>query len=285
MGLQDNRFLGKEETASIFYHDIFDYPLNVKEIIKWRVGKKKLFIFKTTKEILNKDGYYFLKGRENILYKKALRKRASKGKIEIAKKSAFILSKFSTIEGVFVTGALAMGNAEENADIDLMIITKKNLLWTTRLLVYLILKIINLAVRKPEDINQKNKLCLNIWLDESSLIWSKKDRNIYTAHEIVQVVSLVNKNNIYEKFISKNNWVLDYWPNAVRVNNELRITNYAKNPLYIILNLLFSIFEKISYRVQYKYMKRRITREVVTLHKAIFHPRSWGEVVLQKLSS
>ncbi|MCX6705887.1 MAG: hypothetical protein NTV24_02160 [Candidatus Woesebacteria bacterium] len=111
MGLQDNEFLGKSEAASILYHDIFDYPLNAKEIIKWGVGKKGLSLFKKTKEILNKDGLYFLKGKENLLYKRALKERISKRKIEIAKKNASILAKFPTIKGVFITGALAMNNA------------------------------------------------------------------------------------------------------------------------------------------------------------------------------
>jgi len=284
MGLPDNEFLGKSETLSILYHDIFDYPLNAKEIIKWRVGKRGLPLFKKTQEILNKDGLYFLKGRENLLYKKTLRERISSRKIKIAKKNASLLAKIPTIKGVFITGALAMKNAEEESDIDLMILTKRNCLWTTRLATYVVLRIMNYAVRKPNDENQKNKLCLNIWLDESALSWDKKDRNIYSAHEITQASPIVDKENIYQRFLQKNRWILDYWPDAVRVNNELQIMNYAKNPLYVILNSLFLMIEKLAFKLQYLYMKPKITREIVTLHKAIFHPRNWGEAVLRKLS-
>lgn len=277
MGLQDNEFLGKSEVASILYHDIFDYPLNAKEIIKWRVGKKGLTLFKKTREILNKNGLYFLKGRENLLYKKTLRERASNRKIEIAKKNTSLLAKFPTVKGVFITGALAMNNAKEESDIDLMILTKRNWLWTTRLITYLVLRIMNYGVRKPGDINQKDKLCLNIWLDESALSWDKKDRNIYSAHEIAQVVPIVDKENIYQRFLQKNRWILDYWPNSVRIEatKDKIKGNVKKN------NLL----EKISFWIQHKYMAKRITREKIGLHKAIFHPTSWGKVVLEKLSS
>ncbi len=277
MGLSDNEFLGKSETASILYHDIFDYPLNAKEIIKWRVGKRGLSLFKKTQEVINKDGLYFLKGKENLLYKKALRERASDRKIEIAKKNASALAKLPTIKGVFITGALAMNNAEEESDIDLMIITKKNHLWLTRLFAYLVLRVINSAVRKPNDKNQKDKLCLNIWLDESALSWGKKDRNIYSAHEIAQVNPIVDKENIYQRFLQKNKWILDYWPNSVRIEDiKDKIKGNVK-----INNLL----ERICFWIQYKYMAKRITREKIGLHKAIFHPRNWGEVVLRKLST
>ena len=277
MGLSDNEFLGKSETASILYHDIFDYPLNAKEIIKWRVGKRGLSLFKKTQEVINKDGLYFLKGKENLLYKKALRERASDRKIEIAKKNASALAKLPTIKGVFITGALAMNNAEEESDIDLMIITKKNHLWLTRLFAYLVLRVINSAVRKPNDKNQKDKLCLNIWLDESALSWGKKDRNIYSAHEIAQVNPIVDKENIYQRFLQKNKWILDYWPNSVRIEDTKdKIKGNVK-----INNLL----ERISFWIQYRYMKRKITREKIDLHKAIFHPKDWGKEINELLSA
>lgn len=277
MGPSDNEFLGGSETASILYHDIFDYPLGAKEIIKWRVGKKGLTLFKKTREILNIDGLYFLKGRENLLYKKTLRERASDRKIEIAKKNASALAKLPTIKGVFITGALAMNNAEEESDIDLMIITKKNHLWLARLFAYLVLRVINSAVRKPNDENQKDKLCLNIWLDESALSWGKKDRNIYSAHEIAQINPIINKENIYQRFLQKNRWILDYWPNSVRIED---IKDKNKKNVNTI-----SLFERVAFWVQYKYMKKRITKEKIGLHRAIFHPRNWGEVVLRKLST
>jgi len=282
MGFQNSAFLGEEETASIYYHDIFDYALDAKEIIKWRVGEKGLALFTKTKEILNKDGFYFLKNKENLLYKKTLRERISNRKLEIVKKNASVLNKIPTVLGIFVTGALAMNNAEEESDVDLMIITNRNSLWLTRLLVYLILKVINSSVRKPGEIYQKDKLCLNIWLDESALSWNLQDRNIYSAHEIAQIKSIVDKGDIYQRFLQKNIWILDYWPNSVKIENiKHKTKNYSKNKY----SNKGCLFERFCFWIQYKYMEKRITREKISLHKAIFHPKNWGEAVLKKLSS
>lgn len=277
MVLPDNKFLDRSETASISYHDIFDYPLNAKEIIIWSVGEKGLSLFKNPKEVASKDGLYFLIGRENLLYKRALRERISGRKVEIAKKSAAILSWLPNIKGVFITGALAMNNAQEEGDVDLMIITKKNRLWTTRLLTYLTLKLMNFNVRNPNGGCQKDKLCLNIWLEESALSWNKNDRNIYSAHEIAQIIPLIDKENSYQRFLQKNMWILDYWPNAVHIGPIAKSgPRIDKNP---------SIVEKLAFKLQYLYMKPKITREVVTLHKAIFHPRDWGKEINELLSA
>jgi len=284
--LQDNEFLGTSETASILYHDIFDYPLNVKEIIRWRVGKKGLSLFKKTKEVLNKDGLYCLKDKESFLYKRTLRERISNRKTEIAKKNASLLAKLPTVKGVFITGALAMNNAKEESDIDLMIITKRNRLWLTRLTSYLVLRMMNYAVRKPNDKDQKDKLCLNIWLDESALSWGKKDRNIYSAHEIAQVVPIVDKENVHQRFLQKNRWILDYWPSAVRLSSmQYVVRSMQKSILHSTFYVLLSWFNKLAFKLQYLYMKPKITREVVTLHKAIFHPRNWGKEINELLSA
>ena len=288
MGLSDNEFLGTSETASILYHDIFDYPLNAKEIIKWRVGNKVKSISSIT-GITGKNGYFFVKGHEGLIYKRVLRKRISNRKIEIAKKNTSLLAKFPTIKGVFITGALAMNNAKEKSDIDLMIIAKTNSLWLTRLVILVILVILCVPFRRAGRKDEKDKLCINIWLDESALSWDKKDRNIYSAHEIAQVNPIVDKENIYQRFLDKNRWILDYWPSAVKLPQDTGILGYKdtrkKFSVSQYLNILVSFLDMLAFKLQYLYMRPKITREVVTLHKAIFHPRNWGKEINELLSA
>jgi len=279
--------LGSSEVAAVKYHDIFDYPLNFSELIKWTVGKKGGRLnLENLPEIEEKNGYYFLKGKKDSIYKRSLKERISERKLKIAQGAAAILRRIPTIKLIAATGALAMKNVNEEADIDLLIVTQKGRLWLARIFSYLALRITNYAVRKPNDRNGKDKLCLNIWLDERTLVWPENDRNIYTAHEIAQIVPLVNKDRTYERFLSENSWIMDYWPSAVKLpqDTELRIMNYA-NPLYIILNSLFSMVNRLAFKLQYLYMKPKITREVVTLHKAIFHPRNWGKEINELLSA
>lgn len=276
-------FLSKEELTSLIYHNIFEYPLTMAELVKWSAGSETLSIEYPVSSISSTNGFYHLTQNPGAVLKRLMRRRISARKLEIAKRAARFISLVPTVKMVAITGALAMENAADESDIDLMIVTKEGTLWTSRLLAYFVLRIMNYTVRKPGDKNQKDKLCLNMWLDESDLAWHPKKRNLYTAHEIAQVVPLISRDQTYEKFIQKNSWIREYWPNAVRVGNHTGMRYKGKNSL--IPNSLFPIrlFEKAAFKLQYAYMKRKITKEVVTPTRALFHPVDWSEFVLSKL--
>lgn len=249
---------------SVKYHKIFDYDLVKSDLPKWlyagELSSPKLPI-KKSKQRLERE-------------------RISEKKFKIAKKASTILSKIPTIKFVGVTGSLAMMNCKKNSDIDLLVITSKNLLWTTRLVTLFTLIIFQIPFRRAHKTDEANKLCLNMWLDESNLDWDKKDRNIYTAHEIAQIVPLVNKDKTYERLLYLNRWILNFWPYSVSIS---KAANYKAKTKLDILSPIFLTIEKASYKLQLKYMKSKMTREIVTANRAIFHPNDWGKVVLKKL--
>ena len=201
-----------QKLLTIFYHDIFEYPLTANELEKWKIGGKFLV---TSRQfpVAQKGGYYFLKGRGELIKMRQEREKIAKKKTQIASKAAGILKIIPSVRLVGVTGALAMGNTKAESDIDLMIVTSVDTLWLTRLVAYAILGLAGFKIRRAGETNEKDKLCLNMWLDENNLIWSVKDRNMYSAHEFGQLVPLVNKNQTYEHLMHKNRWVKDYWPN------------------------------------------------------------------------
>ena len=268
--------LSDGEKTAVIYHDIFDYPLAISDLVRWSAGTIPELALDGV-SLSSKNGLFFVRGREGLVYKRLLRKRISAKKLEIAKAASKILVLLPSVKMVAVTGSLAMQNSTDEGDIDLMIVTKKGTLWITRLAVYLVLSIAGYGLRKPGDKNQKDKLCLNMWFDEDDLIW--RNCNIYTAHEIAQVVPLVNKGHAYEKFLLKNKWIFKYWPNAVKIGNR-KFNGKLKMKTG---NFLQQTLESICYRVQYLHMKAKITRETVTPTRAVFHPQDWGEVVLDRL--
>ena len=266
--------LANTEVFSVVYHDIFDYPLSFPDLIKWRAGETETNDSKL--QVLYKNGYYFLEGKEGLIYKRILRERISKKKLGIAKKASRVLSFIPTIKMIAVTGSLAMYNSTDESDIDLLVVTQKGRLWITRIISYSLLKIFGQNVRSAGDKNQKDKLCLNMWMDESDLVWKKRDRNVYSAHEIGQILPLINKDKTYEKFLQKNAWILKFWPNSVKIEVSKHGIRTNKP--------VFNIFEKIAFLLQRQYMNSKMTREVVTPTRALFHPQDWGRVILDRLT-
>ncbi len=262
--------LSPQDKISIAYHDIFAYPLNKKELIKWKAGKR-VELKKKKIEINSKKGFYFIKGREEIIDVRLKKLQISNKKLSIAKKAASLLIKIPTIRFIGLTGSLAMQSASENSDIDLLLITSQGNLWTTRLVSYFLLFLTGYKLRRARDKNEKDRLCLNIWLDERDLIW--RDKNIFTAHEVCQIKPLKNKDNTYKRFLWANRWVLEYWPMAVQIKKVKEVQK----------NFILNIFEGLAYFLQYQYMKPKITREVVTATRAVFHPNDWSKKVISKL--
>ena len=269
--------LTQGELLSVVYHDIFDYPLDFADLIKWKAADEKT---KIDKSVTVRNGYVYLSGRDGLVYKKLLRNRISQKKLEIANKVAKILSFVPTIKMVALTGSLAMNNSTEHSDIDFLIVTKSNTLWTTRLFSILLLKFVGVKIRSPYDKEQRDKICLNMWLDEDKLAW-EYEKSLYTAHEIAQVRPLYSKNKTYEFFLSKNKWILNFWPNSVKVKDQ----KFFKKNKTIKIGRIFNRIEKLMFNIQYRYMKNKITNEKVKRKIALFHPQDWGEIILKRLSS
>jgi predicted nucleotidyltransferase len=277
--------------VSLLYHDIFDYPLTASELNKWKAGRISEGVREAVKKVKveEKDGLYFLKGKEKSITKRESHEKASIKKLKIARDSSEVLSRIPTIKLVAVTGALAMNNVDKEEDVDLLIIVKKGTLWTTRLFVLLLLDVLRIPRRRYGDKDQKDKLCLNIWLDEGDLVWRAK--NLFTAHEIAQVKPLINKKQTYEKFVYKNRWIKNYWPKAVRIKYQVAGSKEhgekrKEHPLHTTFYfLLATIFEPLARELQYLYMKPKMTREVVTPTRALFHPVDWSKTVQSRLQN
>jgi len=173
-----------------------------------------------------------------------------------------------------ITGALAMGNCQENDDIDLLIITGANFLWLTRLLIVLLSPFLGIKRRKPKEKNVKDKICFNLFLEENHL--KTEPENLFLAHEICQVKPLINKGKTYEKFLWNNRWVKDYLPNSVFCNNE--ISEQSSNGSIVQLsNCSIAVLNKIAFFAQRLYMRPKMTVERVSLHQAFFHPQNLQE--------
>lgn len=271
---------------TLAYAGIFNYPLTSKEIHHWLIGKQTSF--KKVQTELKK-----LKiPKENFIERRKKNRIAIK-KWSIAKKASRLLSKIPTILSILVTGNLSVNNSVVDDDIDLLIITKANTLWTTRFFTNLILDFLRIR-RHPNDKQFKDKICLNMFLDEDHL--KIEDQNIYTSHELLQAKPIYDKNRTYQKFISTNSWAKKYLPNAfsgllgksdssgvadrVPSGAEGRRSDSPE-----VARRLFSFFEPLLSITQKQYMSSKITREKILPGQLLFHPKDTQQKILRKYKS
>lgn len=271
---QHNKRVSESFSISLLYHDIFKYPLKERELAKWQAGDT-LRLLGARPRVETRDGYYFLKGRDFVGLRLENEAESRKKLIALAPVKS-LLEKDNNILMVGITGSLAMSAASAQSDIDLMVIVRRGRLWQTRLKTLFRLMRFPVATRRAGDSEQADKLCLNIWMDERDLCIHETFQNIYTAHEISQIIPLINREGTYEKLLSKNRWVLNYWPNALEVGEY-----YDKNSS-LKEGILIKAAERMCYLAQRLYMRGRITREIITSTRAFFHPIDWSHRIRQE---
>jgi predicted nucleotidyltransferase len=269
---------------TLIYADLFDYPLTEDEVWKWLIGKcsnatmlQCYNALKDHKNIQEKDGYYFLKGRTKIVQIRQQREKWSVKKLKIAQRVTNFLKYIPSIKLIGVSGALALDNVKKDDDIDLFIVSENKLVWTTRFFATFLMELMGVR-RHPNEKETNDKICLNMFVDEDHLQIAKDEKDLFSAHEVAQLKPLYDRDEIYGKFLKANDWVKEYLPNAISKDTRLIRYNDSKKR-----NLrLFNILEKLLYVIQLWYMRGHRTKEVIKDGIIRFHPKDARERILRR---
>ncbi len=272
---------------TLIYSDIFNFPLTEDEIYKFLISQKPVpkevivqQLNKFNKEIEQKDGFWFLKGRSHIVRLRKKREKYAREKIKRANKIAGLISFIPTVQFVGISGGLSMSNVDSNDDIDFFIITVKNTLWSTRFFALILLRLMRL-LRTKNNKNVVNKACLNMFIDESALAFTQERQDLYTAHEIVQMMPLFERKNTHQRFIAANGWIKEYMYNAI----DIRILRY-KDTKRVLLNILISqylnISEHLTKCIQLAYMRKHRSNETILDNLLAFHPHDYRKLILKE---
>lgn len=280
-------WIEKTILKTLAYSDIFDYPLTKEELWKYLITSKPISrrLFESSIKSLDKIDkigiWYFLKGRSSIVKTRIRREEESKKKIKIANRLARILSKIPAIQFIGISGALAMNNSDIHDDIDFFIITSEKSLWMTRLFVLLALELLGLR-RKRKDMRVSDTICLNMIITEDALFLPFIKKDLYTAHEVVQIKTLFDRRNVYRKFLDSNRWVGRYLPNSTRGTNRSIHTSNPESFVGIFLRFVLSsqMLEQVARTFQMFSIQRHRTTEIISDVILAFHPFDYGEKIL-----
>jgi hypothetical protein len=271
---------------TLLYADLFDYPLTKTEILRFLISEKSIgeddlyaALENKTLSIEKSEGYFYLAGRRSLVKKRQEREKISLRKLELAKKIINKISFIPMVKLIGISGALSMKNCDEDDDIDLFVITDKNSVWITRLFLVILLTFLG-VYRNRQSKNHTNKICLNMILDKNHISFDEKNRDLYTAHEIVQLLPVYNKEKVYERFIGENLWVKNYIPNFTIEKDVTSYKNSFSDKLIMRLIRVMQL-ESIAKFLQSFYMRNHKTREIIKDGILKFHPYDYKIYILK----
>lgn len=193
-----------------------------------------------------------------------------------------------------LSGSLAMQNAGKNDDVDFFVISKPGHVWSARFMLLVIASALGLRRRRGEQ-SPSGKVCLNLFFDGSDLQVPEQKRNLYVAHEIVQMKPLYMKGDIYERFLNANEWVKEYLPNydvARYTVSRLEAgslpfrtlksgtglpTSLQTGILAPFISLVGFIFEPLFKQLQLFLIQKHLTNELVSNTQMWFYPDDFEE--------
>ncbi|GAB4219500.1 MAG: hypothetical protein Fur009_5970 [Candidatus Microgenomates bacterium] len=289
----------KIEVENCYRYTIGEYGIN-----KSKIKNQKSKIEKNNNLTIQQFNNFYQKHRES---QKKLRNWRFRLYIKL-------LSFFPQIKLIGLSGSLAMMNAKKEDDIDLFIITSKNRLFTGRFIAVILAQLLNLRrhfvyktrrtnfyapvgplfpllAEKTSQVAKNlasssffsNKVCLNLFFDESDLQAPKFKQSEYVAHEVLQMKPIINKSQTYENFLAANRWVMSFFPNCAKIFNfkflisnkllNLKNKNYKLNKnLKLKIENFGNWLENMFKKFQLKLINKHKTTEIITDFQLWFHP-------------
>jgi hypothetical protein len=224
-----NSELQKNILTTITYYDVMGYPLTAFEIWKYLTrisnsefripndaGDEKVSLVEVMLELENEklgrlvdeyQGFYFLKGRVELVGQRLERNKIANQKMKKLLQVAGFLRFIPFVRMVAVTGSLAMKNSDQESDLDLLIALKYGRIFTGRLLVTVLVHILG---RRRHGKKIADRVCLNYFVTDQTMEVSLKD--VFSASEYSFIFPIFGWHD-FQKFQKDNQWIRGYKPN------------------------------------------------------------------------
>jgi hypothetical protein len=195
---------------AVMYASVFDYPLSPDEL--WRsLPRHKTSIDALKRAIAERpflrqridlvDGWYVPAGRGDLVERRRERERSSRAFLARHRRTLDVICMLPFTRLVAISGSLAHLNADENADLDLFVVTRGPHVWTVALSLVILSKLMRL----------RKVVCANFLLADSHLVLDQRD--LYTASQVLHLRPVAGTDTL-ARFIEANPFVHGWFPNA-----------------------------------------------------------------------
>jgi len=276
----ENKSISLAIMEVIVFFDIFDFPLTAWEIWKYLAIKCDLADVQEVladedfkRKIGNKNGTYFLPGREQIYETRMKRYNYANAKFKKALRMAKLYRIFPWVKMIAVVNMFGAHNLKQEGDIDLFIVAKRNRIWLTRFCCTGLAAILRL---RPTPQNVRDKFCLSFFISETNLNLQNLllPSDTHFGYWLANFIPIYNVDNTWSDFMAANSWLNERLPNWQPTNDRRLIVGKG----LVLFEYIFGWLETAVKNWQINHLPARIkamanqdTRVVINDNILKFH--------------
>jgi len=224
--------LEKSIVATLAYYDGLGMPLRAEEVFEYLIHPSRLandppknieftdvlsaLWGADTGELVRcigeKNGYYFLRGRDELVWTRQDRQKISILKWKKVERAVRLLRFVPFVRMVALAGSTSQENAKETSDVDIFIVASYGRIWTCRLLVTGVLSALGVRRSDKGQLTHElvaDKVCLNHYVSDRSL--AVPYHSMYTAQLYASFIPVIEQpEGIFNDFQKANEWIKEY---------------------------------------------------------------------------
>jgi len=276
--------LERKIIKTIVWFDMFSYPLRAEELLWYLYDESgsesrlsdiqlDLDALVAVKRLQTQDELYFLPGRSALVDIRKERHKESLKKISLARSATLLLRFLPFVKSVIVCNVLGYLNAKPEDDIDFLIITSSNKIWTARWYATGFFKLLRL---RPTKNQVADKFCFSFYVSTGGLDMKKiaLPNDPYLAWWFSGLLPLYDQANYFNQLLEANQWVKKYLPNFMQRYsggeiNKYKVKNKFKCIKKIFENMNFDWCDKIYRHIQRRIMPTNLTSKIGTTNGVI----------------
>ncbi len=273
---------------TITWFSLFEYPLTVFEVWKWLMEPDRVYDLAEVHAVVSEsewlkdrtqvqNGFIGL-AKESLSEQIAIRQERfldSVRKYKSLRRVSYWFQFLPGVRGVAATNTMAWWHTTGESDIDLYIITKPKMIWSTRLFLVAPFKL--LGKRPGAAAGKQDPFCFSFFncIDNLALESLQIERDYYLAFWTKSLIPVLDKDGVFARHVQENRWASARLPHS-----RLRKAHHQHKPRQVrALPIQISFFEPVARFVQKRFFPTSIreianmdTRVVVSDQMLKFYP-------------
>lgn len=302
-------FSEKSVLSTVIYCDTLNLPVTSWEIFEYLISSIKIIPKEELKNIDiggivsaldgemlrkfigEKNGFYFLQGREELYERRIERQKIADKKWKKALEIVRLFAIVPFVSAVCANGSLAMNNTGEESDLDVLVFVKPGRIWMVRFLLAALTALFGVK-RFKDNKNICDKICFNHFMTDDCPVL--EFRSVYTAFNYARLELIYGNADVLRNFYGINEWINGYLPNfnGQKKNNQRFLPKSRLKVFGKILEFIFGgFFGNFSEGILRKYQLERIRKNkrdigwgriMINNAQLEFHPHSAEKEIMEK---